>query len=87
MAPNDLSIVEGELGINYSPPDHPIRFGKVVLVMTIGATECHDCCHGVSTPTSSAGALLVVGAARWHIAQRDTRQGADINSDLHSCGA
>src|ERR1019366_1928825 len=74
MAPDDLPIVEGELGVNYSPADHPVRFSKVVLVMTVSAAECHDRCHRVSAAAGPAGALLVVGSPWGHIAQRDPRQ-------------
>src|SRR5579863_10167173 len=87
VAASDFAVIECELGIDYVSADHPIGLRKIMLVVTVHAAECDHRCNGVTPATSATGALLIVCAPRWHVAQGNTRQCANIDSNLHRCGA
>ena len=83
MTPRDLGVVERESRIVNGAPDHLVGMREVVLVVAVSAAERghgRDC---VSAPACSACALLVVRARRRHVPERDAREGADVDADLH----
>ena len=55
--------------------------------MAIGAPEGDHRGDGIAAPPGPAGTLLVAGPRRRHVTEGDTRQGANVDANLHGGGA
>ena len=64
----DFTVVQCKSRINYIASDHSVGFGEIVLIMAVGTSKGNDRGDGVPAATCPTGSLLVVGAARWHVA-------------------
>src|SRR5271166_5292087 len=83
MAARNLSVVQGQPGVDNVTADHPVRFGEIMLVVTVGAAEGDHGGDGVASASGAPGALLIVRAAWRHVAKSHPGKGADINAHFH----
>src|SRR5260370_41852973 len=87
VAASDFAVIQRELRINHVSADHPVGLREIVLIVTIHASECDNGRNGVTSTPRATGALLIVCAPRRHVAQSHAGQCANIDSNLHRCGA
>ena len=83
VAAGDLVVVHRQRRVVDLAADHQAGVAEVVVVVGVGAAEREHGGDGVAATPGPAGALLVVGARRRHVAQRDAGQAADVDADLH----
>ena len=51
---SDFAIVQRKFRVNYVATDHSVRFGKIMLVVTVRAAECDHGRNGVAAAASAA---------------------------------
>src|SRR5687767_1624688 len=79
----DLRIIEGELWVYDVAANHSGGFREVVLVMAVRTAEGDHGGDRVAAASGAPGTLLIVRASGRHVAQGDSRQHANIDTDLH----
>jgi hypothetical protein len=83
MSACDISVLQRQTRIDDRAPDHLVRVRKIVIIVAVGTAEGDHGRNGIAAPSCATGALLIVRASWWHIAQGNAGEFADVDTDLH----